>query len=237
MGPCKKAFFFMLMLFCSFVSLAQKFSISTSFNIDNFRIEKTDSFDVIKYTLNNDVKYFLSQTYPEFPFIACYVLLPHHAKITRVLMTYGKSEICKGSFHIRLSNPSLPVNSDFIHYDNPELYAGYQISKVFICPFRYLPETNQLLFYSKLSFDIYYQTEAKPVNLELSPEKIKLSREFIRNKVINQEDIEKIFPLEEKIDYSGLDFFKNEADSLKKMEKETPRLKKAEEPLYIRQIK
>ena len=237
METCKKAFFFMLMLFCSFVSLAQKFSISTSFNIDNFRIEKTDSFDVIKYTLNNDVKYFLSQTYPELPFVASYVLLPHHAKITEIIMTYGKSEICKGSFYMRLPNPSLPVKSDFIHFDNPELYAGYQINKVFICPFRYLPETNRLIFYSKVSFDIFYQTKAKPVNLEPSADKIKLSREFIRKKVINQEDIEKIVPLEEKIDYSGLDFFKNETDSLNKIRKETPRLKKAEEPFYIRQIK
>jgi len=200
-------------------------------------MEKMDSFHIIKYALNRDVKYFLPESYPELPFIASYVLLPHNADIEKIVITGGKKENFKGTCPVRLSIPSPSNESDYIRYNNPELYAGYRIIKIFICPFRYSTESNHIVFFQKVNFDIFYQTNTKPLNLERSDAKIKLSRQFIRGKVINQVDIEKIVPLEEKMDYSGLDFFRNETDSLQKSKKEIQKLNKAEEPFYIRQIK
>jgi len=115
----KKGFFFILILFCIGNTYSQKLSISESFSLDNFKIDKNDSFHLIKYSHKNDVKYFLPEGYPELPFISCYVLLPHHARITKILITGSKSEILQGTYHIRRSNPSLPVKGDYIFYDNP----------------------------------------------------------------------------------------------------------------------
>jgi hypothetical protein len=74
---------------------------------------------------------------PELPFIACYVLLPHNPSITKIVITGSKIEIFKGTFPLRLSNQALPAESEYIRANDPELYTGYQINKIFICPFHF----------------------------------------------------------------------------------------------------
>jgi len=241
--------------------IGQKFSISVSYSQSNFIVEKNDSFIYINYPQNCDLRYSLPSGYPDLPYIPSYILLPHNAQINCILVTDSKVEPVSGSFNIipesmkdtaneesQISTDDfsssadgyLPAYNEIVIFDSAQLYAGFQINKIFICPFKYLPETHQLFFYPKLDLDVYYELDEKPVNLEASQEKIRMCRDFIRSIVINKEEIEKIIPLEEKIDYSKVQIFREVGKNAKSTERvngASSKPKESVEPFYIRQIK
>jgi hypothetical protein len=257
--------FVLLLCIPTFIN-GQRFGISVSFNIDNFKIEKVDSFCTIQTVENNDIRYLLPAGYPKLPYIPLFVLLPHNSRIESILIDDSNFEIIKGLYNIvsgthtddssdsgyfadtqSLENNKkdnvknyYPSDIQIVKYDSPELYAGFLINKIYICPFKYFPETRQLCYYTKLLLNIQYQIDEKPMKYELSADKVRLSREFIRDMVINKEEIDKTVPLEEKIDYSKIQIYKEtEEDSVKANKQEISGLKKAENtrPFYIKRLK
>ena len=177
------------------ISDCQQYNIPVSFDLNSFRIENTDSFSSIQYLGNAGTWYFLQPGYPELPYIPINVLLPHNSKINKIIARDINSQPFKDSVFAQVDNkyvqtvpaPDYPASE--IITDSTELYAGFLISKIYICPFKYLTETRRLILHTNLVLDIYLQTIEKPLIFESSPEKIKLSRDFIRNLVINREDI------------------------------------------------
>lgn len=198
---------------------------------------KMDSSQVIQYDQNQEVKYFLDQTSPKLPFLAFFVLLPHNAHISKVFVLGSKKGPYDPNYPVSPALSSLPAESAYVRYADPEIFAGYRIQKVFICPFRYTSESDYLVFCSQITLDIFYQIDEKPLILEHSADKIIQSRQYVRDKVLNAEDLENIIPLAEKMDYTGLDFFKTEADSLKQTPVKSQNREKTGEPFFIRQIK
>jgi hypothetical protein len=263
-GRVEKPIFLLFILLIPLVLNGQKFSISVSFDINNFKIEKVDSFNTIHCGENKELRYLLPAGNPKLPYIPFFVLLPHNSRIESTLIYDSDFESIKGDFNIMLtsfedndsdfensanshflntdntnaSQVYYPSDTQIIRYYSPELYAGFLINKIYICPFKYFPETKQLFFYTKFMLDIQYQIDEKPLKYELSTDKIKLSREFIRDIVINKEEIDKTVPLEEKIDYSKIKIYKETEDNPVK-EQEVSSLKKAEKtkPFYIKRLK
>ena len=225
------------------ISDCQQYNIPVSFDLNSFRIENTDSFSSIQYLGNAGTWYFLQPGYPELPYIPINVLLPHNSKINKIIARDINSQPFKDSVFAQVDNkyvqtvpaPDYPASE--IITDSTELYAGFLISKIYICPFKYLTETRRLILHTNLVLDIYLQTIEKPLIFESSPEKIKLSRDFIRNLVINREDIDRTIPLKEKIDYSKIHLF-NEIgeDSIRSL---APSLKKTDHvvPFHLKHIK
>jgi hypothetical protein len=254
------------MLLIPLILNGQNFGISVSFDRNNFKIEKVDSFTTIQCVENKDIKYLLPAGYPKLPYIPFFVLLPHNAKIESILIDDSNFEIINGFFNIVPAtnigpnsdsgnftntqllennkidklNSNYPAHIQSIKYESPELYAGFLINKIYICPFKYLPESRQLFFYTKLLLDIQYKVDEKPLRYELSNDKIRLSREFLRDRVINKEEIDKTVPLEEKIDYSKIQIYKEtEEDSVSVKKQEVSGLTKEEKtkPFYIKRLK
>ncbi len=256
---------FLIALFSTLVIYSQEFSISVDFKLSNFRIEKADSYSVINCLNNTDIRYFSKVGYPKLPYIPFYVLLPHNSEIDGIVIKDSNSETFEGFYDIISTNIEnggsdstysgnaeplevsiadtlsiyYPSDNQIIRHDPPELYAGFLLNQIYVCPFKYFPETRQLSFYTKLSLEFHLQIDGRPLKLELSPDKIKLSREFIRNMVINKDDIDKTIPLEEKIDYSKIHIFKDtDEDTFKAKKVYVPDKMKTKNaaPFYIKQI-
>lgn len=255
-----------LLLSVSLILFSQKYSLSVPFELSNFRIEKADSFASIQCIENKDISYPMPVGDPKLPYIPFYVLIPHNSSITGILIKEGNFQAMEGNYRISpktmeesesdsghiafpesfaISNPDktghyFPSDDQSTVYDLPQLYAGFLIDRVFICPFRYNEKKHQLLFSQKIDIIITYQITDKPLKFETSPEKIEQSREFIREMVINRGEINKIFPLEEKIDYSRIPVFREaEGNSIKAKKVTTPadKQEKSAEPFYIKHIK
>jgi len=223
---------------------SQKYSLPVSFDLNSFRIEKSDSFPSIHYP--GYANYIKRSGYPELPYIPIYILLPHNSKINKIVANVIDSkhindlDFANGEKKIVKTSTSIDFPSSDIIFESPELFAGFLIDKIYICPFRYFPETQQLFFCSKLLLDIQYLIEEKPLKYELSEDKIKTSREFLRDLVINKDEIDKTVPLEEKIDYSVIKINKEtKEDTVDVKKKESILLKKEEkrESFHIKRLK
>jgi len=225
---------------------SQQYALPVSFDLNNFRIENSDSFPSIYCPGNANTYYIKCPGYPELPYIPVYILLPHHSKINKIVAkAIDSNHVHNLDFEnsekkiIKASN-SIDFPSSGIKFESPELLAGFLIIKIYICPFMYFPETDQLFFCTKLLLDIQYLIEEKPIKYELSVDKIKASREFIRDLVINKEEIDKTVPLEEKIDYSIIQINKETMeDTVEVKKKESIPLKKEEKgaPFHIKRLK
>lgn len=262
----KRTILLILLLCISIFINGQKMNISVNFDLNNFKIEKIDSLNSIQYVKNFDVRYFLPVGYPKLPYIPFFILLPHNSRIERILIDDFKLEAIEGYYNIisatfedidsdssysvntqSLKNNKMdhlknhyPSDIQIVMYNSPELYAGFLVNKINICPIKYFPETRQLFIYTKLLLDIQYQIDEKPLKYELSEDKIKASRRFIRDLVINKEEIDKTVPLEEKIDYSIIQINKEtKEDTVELKKKESILLKKEEkgEPFHIKRLK
>lgn len=238
--------YIILLFLLSGNTYSQQYSLPVSFDLSNFLIEKSDSFPLVQF-LDNPNTYFINHSgYPELPYIPIYILMPHNSKINKIaakiidFKDVSDPDFAQEEIKIDNSRISIDFPSSSILFDSAELFAGFQINKIHICPFRYLPETHQLFFCSELLLDIQYLMEEKPLKYELSEDKIKVSREFIRELVINKEKIDQIFPLEEKIDYSVIQIYKeNEGDTVEVKKEESIPLRKEEkgEPFHIKRLK
>jgi hypothetical protein len=233
-----------------------------NFDHNDFAIEKLDSFDYIKYYKGANLKYFLPVGYPKLPYITYVVLVPHNAEIESITIRDSHTLTYENFYYIvpthtkdidtttvfktapQLSNiiniyspeAFFPSIGNEVKFDSVQLYAGFSICKIYVCPFKYFPKKRQLFFLDNFRLDITYKTGSKLLTFESSSEKIALSRKFIRNKVLNRDDADKIVPLEEKMDYSKMHLFKGLEN--KNNPKSTNSLKTKEtQPFYIKQIR
>jgi hypothetical protein len=261
----KRSMATILLIFVSVILYGQQCIISVPFEFDNFRIEKADSLTSVLCVENKDIRYPMPVGYPELPYIPFYVLLPHNAIITGISIEEVNFNTLEGNYRIALKSVNennsdssgltlsdaliinqpdsgseyFPSDVQGAVYDLPQLYAGFLLDRIFICPFRYNERQQQLLFCNKMEVKIIYQIKDEPLKYESSPEKIAQSREFIREMVINTGEIIKILPLEEKIDYSRVPVFKKVEENLKsenKVNTKGNKQEKSAEPFYIKHI-
>ncbi len=244
-----------LLLFVSITLFSQNYNISVPFELSNFRFEKADSFTSIQCVENKEIRYPMPAGDPNLPYIPFYVLMPHSSSIKGISIEEGNFGILEGNYRIapksiEESNSDsamsafhasliMPANSQIVIYDSAELYAGFLINRIFVSPFRYNEKEQQLLFTNKMIIKIVYQTNVEPLKYETSPEKIELCREFIKEMVINREEINKVLPLEKKMDYSKVHIYKDIGKDSGKSKTVEPLPEKSEEvkPFYIKQIK
>jgi len=259
----KRSLIPLLIIFFPIIINGQKYSISISFDLNNFKIEKVDSFNTIQCIQNNDIRYFLPG-YPKLPYVSFFVLLPHNSKIEHISIDGLNFENIEGfyniipttlkdidtvsgySYNTRYLKFNDSGNSEIyyppeilsVQYDSSQLYAGFLIHKIYICPFRYYQKRKKLLFSPEVTLEINYHISDKPLQFETSPEKIRLSREFIRKTVINTEEIDKILPLKQKLDYSKIQIFRDIGKDSGNNKTVVPKLKKLEKnkPFYIKHI-
>jgi hypothetical protein len=254
-----------LFLSFSIILLGQKYGISVPFSLDNFRLAKTDSFTLIQCIENKDIKYPIQTGDPLLPYIPFYVLMPQNSSITSIYIEKSNFQAIEGNYRIALKNKEkytsdsgfsnrdsaiinspdnssnyFPPEGQSMLKDSSQLYAGYLINRIFLCPFRYIEKNHQLLFSTRIVIEIAYTTEDKPLKFETSPEKIRQSKEFIKDMVINPWEANNILPLEEKIDYSRIPRFKETEDKSRESKKTNTneyKKEKSAEPFYIKQIK
>ena len=90
----------LLLFYIPFILIAQKFSISVNFDLNNFKIEKVDSLSLIQCIENNDIRYFLPAGYPKLPYLSFFVLLPHNSRIERISIDHLDLGAIKGYYNV-----------------------------------------------------------------------------------------------------------------------------------------
>jgi hypothetical protein len=259
--------FISINFFVSFPTIlrAQNIEITVPFDRSEFLISRIDSFDKINNKSNKTVYYFQPEGFPELPYLSYYILLPNFAHIESIQLKESSLNRIEGYYNIILgtsdqeesrtglqndssilnkhlrytSAATFPPAGQAAKFDSAELFAGFMINRIYICPFNFNPKTHELNLYNRVTLDVYYKVENTSVVMEKSPEKIELSRNVVRERVVNYKDVDSMIPLEQKIDYSKVKIYEEENINQNKNEDvgniNSPT--KEEKPFYIHYIK
>ncbi len=235
--------FSVFIFFASLNLTAQSLTVPVRFGREDFRVEQGDGHSTITPLKTGEAVYFQREGDPKLPYLPVYIVLYHNSSVDTILPGGTRFEHIEGRFDFHTvsgETKSFPEGNRMIRYDPPQLYAGFLVLKVYICPFRYVPASHQVFFNPEITLDVRYRTAGKPQKMESSQEKIGQSRKYARELVINGELLDNMIPLEEKFDYSRVHLYREERDSVVNAQESTSQdesRQKKDKPFYIRHIK
>ncbi|MBI4722045.1 MAG: hypothetical protein HY769_03460, partial [Candidatus Stahlbacteria bacterium] len=183
-----------------------------NFNLQDFKFDKIDSFDVVKL---NGAFFTQKVGTPLLPIKTISVLIPAGAEVLKIEIVNHKSEVIPGKYNIYPAQPPTPISYwGEIKFANPtkEIYemqneypgklieisnigsiCGYKIVNIMFYPVQYIPKDRQVIFYNTIEFKILYK---EGVGSNIYPNAQQLVKDRVKHLVVNPEDIGVFAPVQ-----------------------------------------
>jgi hypothetical protein len=184
------------------------FEKEVSFDINELSFSKIEGYDLV--TLENCFSTIEELGAPCLPKASVSILIPQHAKITEVEITYLDTIGIEGNYNIYPTQHPRPfIKGEFFEFVGPNenIYSksvpypgkiistahtgsmgGFELASLIVYPLQYIPADKKLTFHSNIKFRVSYKNKLR--SLETKTEKQnKIFKERVKNLVINPEDI------------------------------------------------
>lgn len=216
-----KKIIFSIAMFFSNLLISGVLIYDVSHNSGEIQTINNDQYDYI--SLQNG-RYLFSPGDPSLPSIVCHYLIPSKSMVTSVEIL-NPQWVDLGRYNIYPTQRNFITNTDPVYFTeksdtyknnsffpenplisfNPGNKAGFILTGIVYCPFRYNPVTRQLQFLQNASIKITYYENAQE-EIFLSELQWNVHSQVIQNLVSNPEDINRFAPPVKTNRYPGIPF-------------------------------
>jgi len=205
-----KKTFLLLFLFLFALTSQGQLSWQVTTGLADLNFSTKDNYNIIEM---EDCAYPGEQGSPQLPYKIISFVLPYEAVISGISITNSQKVQLSGTYNIWPVQPlSIPDGSpipDFVP-PNPVIYSSsspfptqiaeiveygflmdYLIVTVKVCPFEYIPSSQQLSYYQSIDFTINYTIGVAPFPLSnsISENRKIMVQNFIKSSVANPADV------------------------------------------------